>query len=47
MNAHNLLNGYIPENLTVERADELRKSNTLEYIKSSYWLRLTNAKVNF
>jgi urocanate hydratase len=30
--AHDPLNGYIPENLTLEQADELRKKNPEEYI---------------
>lgn len=33
--AHDLLNGYIPENLTVEEAERLRKDNPAEYISRS------------
>lgn len=34
--AHDELNGYIPDGLTVNEADKLRKSNPAEYMKRSY-----------
>ena len=34
--AHDELNGYIPEGLTITEADRLRKKNTREYIDRSY-----------
>ncbi len=33
--AHDLLNGYIPENLTIEEAEKLRKNSPAEYINRS------------
>ncbi|MFH2035813.1 MAG: urocanate hydratase [Candidatus Zixiibacteriota bacterium] len=34
--AHDELNGYIPEGLTISEADRLRKKNTRDYIDRSY-----------
>jgi urocanate hydratase len=47
--AHDELNGYIPEGLTVNEAAKLRKTNPTEYIKRSYesMVRHCEAMVRF
>lgn len=47
--AHDELNGYIPEGLTVVEANRLRKSNPKDYIKRSYdsMVKHCSAMVNF
>ena len=47
--AHDELNGYIPEGLTVVEANRLRKSNPKDYIKKSYdsMVKHCAAMVNF
>tara|TARA_R110000868_G_scaffold100128_5_gene275420 strand:+ start:17738 stop:19396 length:1659 start_codon:yes stop_codon:yes gene_type:complete len=43
--AHDPLNGYIPDGLTCEQADELRKRDPAKYTKLSYDTMATHVKV--
>jgi len=47
--AHDELNGYIPEGLTISEADKLRKKNPADYIKRAYdsMVRHCEAMVRF
>ncbi len=42
--AHDELNGYIPQGLTVSEAEKLRKDNPTEYIKRSYESMVTHCQ---